>query len=117
MSESRCDRLRSSASSASPSIPDPELRAKMEDVFDDTEDTREEDGDKENVTQEEDSEKVEQLQAEIESLQVFSFLAMFILWRCKTVAVIFQIQLGNVDKNVEKLLASIETLRPLYNQV
>ena len=74
MSEFLCDRLRSSASSASPSIPDPELRAKMEDVFDDTEDTREEDGDKENVTEEEDGEKVEQLQAEIESLQVFYLL-------------------------------------------
>ena len=74
MSEFFCDRLRSSASSASPSIPDPELRAKMEDVFDDTEDTREEEGDKENnVTEEEDTEKVEQLQAEIESLQVFYF--------------------------------------------
>ena len=45
----------------------------MEDVFDDIEDTREEDGDKENVTEEEDGEKVEQLQAEIESLQVFLF--------------------------------------------
>ena len=73
MPESLCDRLCSSASSASPSIPDPELRAKMEDVFDDTEDAREEDGDKENVTEEEDGEKVEQLQAEIESLQVFLF--------------------------------------------
>ena len=42
----------------------------MEDVFDDTEDTREEDRDKENLVAE-DGEKVEQLQAEIESLQVF----------------------------------------------
>ena len=66
----------------------------MEDVFDDTEEQREEDGDKENGG--EDGEKVEQLQAEIESLQI---------------------QLGDVDKNVEKLLNSIETLRPLYNQV
>ena len=71
--ESLCDRRRSSASSASPSIPDPELRAKMEDVFDDTEDGDKEDviGDKENMT-EEDGEKVQQLQAEIESLQVFN---------------------------------------------
>lgn len=46
----------------------------MEDVFDDTEDGREEEiGDKENVGTEEDGEKVEQLQAEIESLQVFYF--------------------------------------------
>ena len=41
----------------------------MEDVYDDTEDTREEEGDKENLDKE-DGEKVEQLQAEIESLQV-----------------------------------------------
>ena len=46
----------------------------MEDVYDDTEDTREEDGDKENLDKE-DSEKVEQLQAEIESLQVCCVLS------------------------------------------
>ena len=47
----------------------------MEDVFDDTEGGDKESviGDKENMT-EEDGEKVEQLQAEIESLQVFNFV-------------------------------------------
>jgi len=79
----------SSASSASPSIPDErkeEETESIENIIDEKEDF---------PVEKVDDEKVKQLEKEIETLQS---------------------QLLSVDQNVEKLINSIETLRPLYIQ-
>ena len=83
----------SSASSASPSIPDEAFSRKLEDV--DNEALRTPDIFKDEFDTKLDDGKMKHLESEIETLQS---------------------QLLNVDQNVEKLLNSIETLRPLYNQ-
>lgn len=85
----------SSASSASPSIPDDALSRKLEDVNTDNEAIRTPDIFNEEVVSKLDDGNTKHLESEIKTLQS---------------------QLLSVDQNVEKLLNSIETLRPLYNQ-
>ena len=85
----------SSASSGSPSIPDEALTRKLEEVNTDSDALKTPDIFKDDTVNDDDTGKVKHLEAEIESLQS---------------------QLQSVDQNVEKLLNSIETLRPLYNQ-
>ena len=83
------------SSASSGSIPDEALTRKLEEVNTDSDALKTPDIFKDDAVNDDDSGKVKHLEAEIESLQS---------------------QLQSVDQNVEKLLNSIETLRPLYNQ-